>query len=75
MSAVDPPIDPHHRKFDSIELHIEKRLMPEATDEVVSMAIIDIVEKNSGSRVAGWVDSIHTLKSSIEDLIFSIKIT
>ena len=41
--------------------------MPEATDEVVSMAIIDIVEKNSGSRVAGWVDSIHTLKSSIED--------
>ena len=75
LSAVDPPIDPHHRKFDSIELHIEKRLMPEATDEVVSMAIIDIVEKNSGSRVAGWVDSIHTLKSSIEDLIFSIKIT
>lgn len=75
LSSVEPPIEPHYRKMDSIELHIEKRLMPEATEEVVSMAIIDIVEKNSGSRIAGWVDSIHTIKSSIEDLIFSIKIT
>lgn len=75
LASAEPPIEPHYRRFDTIELHVEKRLMPEADDEVVSMTIMDIVEKNSGSRVAGWVDSMHSIKSSIEDLLFSISIT
>ncbi len=56
LASAEPPIEPHYRRFDTIELHVEKRLMPEADDETVSMTIMDIVEKNSGSRVAGWVD-------------------
>lgn len=75
LATCEPPIEPHYRRFDAIELHVEKRLMPEADDEIVSMTIMDIVEKNSGSRVAGWVDSMHSIKSSIEDLLFHISIS
>tara|TARA_B100000674_G_scaffold161673_1_gene129275 strand:- start:3109 stop:4794 length:1686 start_codon:yes stop_codon:yes gene_type:complete len=75
LGSAEPPMEPHYRKFDTIELHVEKRLMPEATEEIVSMTIRDIVDKNSGSKIAGWVDSIHSMKSSLEDLIFNISIT
>ena len=48
--------------------------MPEATREEIEMAIIDIVDKNSDSAVAGWIDSFHSIKSSMEEMIFSLNL-
>lgn len=67
-----PPIYPHHDQLDDIQLHVENRLMPEATKEEIAMNITDIVEQNSGSHVAGWVDSFHSLKTSVGDMMFSL---
>ena len=75
LASADPPIEPHYRRFDSIELHVEERLMPRMSVEQVRVTIADIVEKNSGSRVAGWVDTFHTFKSSVETLLFHMDIT
>lgn len=72
LGYTEPPMEPHYRNFNEIELHIEKRLMPDASEEEVTMTIAEIVEKNSGSQVAGWVDSFHNLKSSVEGMIFRI---
>lgn len=75
LSTADPPIEPHHRNFDSIELHIENRLMPNISEETVAMVIEDVVDSNSDSKIATWVDSFHSFKSSMEEMIFNISIT
>ena len=74
MGTCSPPIQPHHDKLQDIQLHVEKRLMPEATKEEIEMNIIDIVDKNSGSQVAGWVDTLHDIKSSAVDMIFRLSL-
>lgn len=74
LSTAKPAIDPHYGNTQDIQIHIEKRLMPEATKEEIEMTIIDIVDKNSDSYVAGWIDSFHHLKSSVEDIIFKINL-
>lgn len=71
LTTAEPPIYPHYEDTLSVQLHVEQRLMPHATSEEVAMVITDILDKNSGSSVAGWIDSAHALKTSVEDLIFS----
>ena len=67
-----PPIYPHHGQMDDIQVHVEKRLMPESTKEEMAMNITDVVDKNSGSQVAGWVDTFHSLKNSMEEMMFTL---
>lgn len=71
LTSAEPPIYPHYEDTLSVQLHVEQRLMPHATSEEVAMVITDILDKNSGSSVAGWIDSAHAFKTSVEDLIFS----
>jgi len=71
LATSEPPIHPHHGDIKSVQMHVEQRLMPQASSEEVAMAITDILDSNSGSRVAGWFDNVHSFKSSIEDLMFS----
>lgn len=72
LSTCEPPIQPHHGQIEDLQIHIENRLMPESTEEEIEMTIIDVVDKNSGSQVAGWVDTFHGMKSSVEDLMFRL---
>ena len=74
LATCQPEIYPHSENIQDIQLHIEKRLMPEATKEEIEMNIIDIVDKNSGSHVAGWFDSIHNVTTSVQDMIFNLNI-
>lgn len=74
LATCQPNIYPHNDNIHDIQLHIEKRLMPEATKEEIEMNIIDIVDKNSGSHVAGWLDSIHSVKTSVESMLFKLNI-
>lgn len=71
LTTAEPPIYPHYEDTASVQSHVEQRLMPHATSEEVAMVITDILDKNSGSSVAGWIDSAHALKTSMEDFIFS----
>ena len=75
LATCQPEIHPHSENIQDIQLHIEKRLMPEATKEEIEMNIIDIVDKNSGSHVAGWFDSIHNVTTSVQDMIFNLNVS
>lgn len=69
LGTCSPPIEPHYGQMDEIQMHVEKRLMPESTEDEIAMNITDVIDKNSGSQVAGWVDTFHSLKSSVEDMM------
>ena len=71
LATTEPPIHPFHNNVEEIIQHIEDRLIPLATEEEIVMKITDVVEKNSGSTLAGWVDSFHSMKASVEDLMFN----
>jgi hypothetical protein len=72
LATTEPPIKPFHNNVEEIIRHVETRLIPLATEEEVVMKITDVVEKNSGSTLAGWVDSFHSMKTSVEDLMFNL---
>lgn len=71
LTTAEPPIYPHYEDTASVRSHVEQRLMPHATSEEVAMVMTDILDKNSGSSVAGWIDSAYALKTSMQDFIFS----
>lgn len=71
LATAEPPIHPFHNNIEDIMQHVETRLIPLATEEEIALKITDVVEQNSGSRLAGWVDSFHSMKSSVEDLMFN----
>ena len=72
LASAEPPIKEFYNNVDDITTHIEHRLIPLATEEEIALKITDVVDKNSGSHLAGWVDSFHSMKSSVEELIFQI---
>ncbi len=69
LTTADPPIYLHHGDLKGVQAHLESRLMPDASEEDVAVAITAIVEKNSDRGIAGVFDSFHWLKSSMDTVI------
>ncbi len=65
LALVNPPVQPHYQAYHDIQYHVETRLMPEASEEMVTMAIENIVQSNSDSHLAGLIDTFHTWKASV----------
>lgn len=72
LCKSDPPIYPHNDDADALKAHLESRLMPESSMEEVEIEIVNIVDKNSSSKVAGWLDWAHSLKATAEEYIFDM---
>lgn len=69
-----PPIYPHHGDLKAIQTHIDKRLMPDFTEEQVKVAIVNSVNSNSDSWKSSISDITHSVRTSIQGLLFNIEI-
>ena len=69
-----PPILPHHGDLKSLQTLIESRLMPNASEAEIKLAIIKSVESNSDSMTSYVSDIAHSLKTQLSDLFFNLEV-
>ena len=72
--AEAPPILPHHGDLKSLQTLIESRLMPNASEAEIKLAIIKSVESNSDSMTSYVSDIAHSLKTQLSDLFFNLEV-
>ncbi len=74
LCVSDPPILPHYGDLKSLQNHIESRLMPNASEADIKLAIIKSVESNSDSMTSYVSDIAHSLKTQLSDLFFNLEV-
>ena len=74
LAVAVPPIYPHTGDVKAIQEHIDKRLMPSASDAGVKLAIIKSVDSNSNSWNSSFSDFTHTVRTSLGGLLFNLEI-
>lgn len=70
LVVAEPPIDPHYKDFNSLKKHVESRLLPSVSDEVASIAIVDIVNSANNSILSQAAD----ISNKVSDMIFNLVI-
>jgi phosphatidylinositol kinase/protein kinase (PI-3 family) len=68
LAAAEPPIYPHSGDLKKIQEHINLRLMPNATEEEVKVAIVKSVNSNSDSWKSSISDYAHSMKTNLTGL-------
>ena len=68
LAAAEPPIYPHSGDLKKIQEHINLRLMPNATEEEVKVAIVKSVNSNSDSWKSSISDYAHAMKTNLTGL-------
>ncbi len=74
LSVSSPPIYPHGGDLKTLQNHIDQRLMPNATDEEVNVAIVKSVDSNSDSWKSSISDMAHSVKTNISGLFFDLEL-
>lgn len=74
LATADPPIYPHGGDLKRIQDHITNRLMPNASEEQVKVAIVKSVDSNSDSWKSSISDMAHSMKTNITGLLFNIEL-
>ena len=74
LSVSSPAICPHGGDLKTLQEHIDQRLMPNATDEEVKVAIVKSVNSNSDSWKSSISDMAHTVKTNISGLFFNLEL-
>lgn len=70
LVVAEPPIYPHYKDFKSLKKHVESRLLPSVSDEIASIAIVDIVNSANNSLLSQAAD----LSNKFSDMIFNLVI-
>jgi len=74
LAVAQPHIHPHAGDIATIQKHVDLRLMPNATDEEVKVAIVKSVDSNSDSWKSSISDMAHAVKTNISGLIFNMEL-
>jgi len=74
LALCNPPIHPHDGDLKSIQNHINSRLMPNATEEEVKVAIVKSVDSNSDSWKSTISDYAHSMKTNLGGLFFNMEL-
>jgi len=74
LAVAVPPVYPHTGDLKAIQDHIDSRLMPNASEAGVKLAIIKSVDSNSNSWNSSISDLTHSLGSSIGGLLFNLEL-
>lgn len=70
LVVAEPPIHPHYKDFQSLTRHVESRLLPSVSDEVASIAIVDIVNSANNSLLSQAAD----ISNKVSDMLFNLVI-
>ena len=74
LPVTSPSIQPHGGDLKTLQLHIDNRLMPNATDEEVKVAIVKSVNSNSDSWQSSISDMAHCVKTNITGMLFNLEL-
>lgn len=74
LATADPPIYPHGGDLKRIQEHINSRLMPNASEDQVKVAIVRSVDSNSDSWKSSISDMAHSMKTNITGMLFNIEL-
>lgn len=74
LCVSEPMILPHHGDLRSLQNHIETRLMPNASEEEIKLAVVKSVETNSDSMTSYVSDIAHSLKTQLGDMFFYLEV-
>ena len=72
LATADPPIYPHGGDLKGLQEHVNRRLMPNASEEAMKVAIVKSVDSNSDSWKSSLSDMAHSVKTNITGLIFNM---
>lgn len=74
LAVTSPPIYPHAGDLKTLQDHMNQRLMPNATDDEVKVAIVKSVDSNSDSWKSSISDMAHSVKTNITGLFFNLEL-
>ena len=74
LPVTSPSVYPHGGDLKTLQMHIDNRLMVNATDEEVKVAIVKSVNSNSDSWQSSISDMAHSVKTNITGMLFNLEL-